>query len=225
MKFSRLVMTSVIVLASLLASSCSCSRKDDGASDETSSQEAGDEEKDASIMSDKWEKINPEDLSMQPVKAFNKDWFALTVEASRNVNAMTISWGTIGELWNKPVVIVYVSSSRASKRMMDRASTFTISAFPESFRNRESLAYIGSHSFDDEPEKIKNSGLTLEKTPEGALTYKQASLVLQCKKIYSDDFKKNLMPSEIVKIYDNLGLHTFYIGEIISVWKRPEEGQ
>ena len=48
---------------------------------------------------------------------------------------------------------------------------------------------------------------------------------MQCKKIYSDDFKKNLMPSEIVKIYDNLGLHTFYIGEIISVWKRPEEGQ
>lgn len=219
-------MASAIVVASVLtATSCSCSRKDDKSSEETSSQEAEAEDKDDSIMSDKWEKINPEDLSMQPVKAFNKDWFALTVETSKNVNAMTISWGTIGELWNKPVVIVYVSSSRASKRMMDRASTFTISAFPESFKNRESLAYIGSHSFDDEPDKIKNSGLTLEKTPEGALTYKQASLVIQCKKIYSDDFKKNLMPGEIVKLYDNLGLHTFYIGEIISVWQRPVEEQ
>ncbi len=203
-----------ILFAALLSLySCGCNRE------ETS------EEAVQTAIDSTWVKIDPEDLQMNPVKAFNKDWFALTVPTAKTPNAMTISWGTIGELWNKPVVIVYVSSSRASKRLMDKSKTFTLSSFEDTFRNRDALAYIGSHSYADDPEKIANSGLELEETPSGALTYKQASMVIECRKIYSEDFKKNLMTNEVVKIYENLGVHSFYIGEIISVWKKQAAEQ
>ena len=65
-----------------------------------------------------WKKTDVMDLELKPVAAFAKDWMALGVRSADAMNAMTISWGSIGELWGKPVVTVYVSKDRHSKAIL-----------------------------------------------------------------------------------------------------------
>ena len=60
------------------------------------------------------------------------------------MNTMTISWGSLGELWNKPVVTVYVSSSRYTHQFMEKNDHFTVAFFPAEYR--QALQYLGSHS-------------------------------------------------------------------------------
>jgi len=171
-----------------------------------------------------WISMDPLDLQMNPVKAFARDWMALAVGNNKAMNSMTISWGTIGELWGKPVVIVYVSSDRHSKALMDKNSYFTVSAFPQSLKNREILSYIGSHSQAEEPDKTANAGLTVEFSSLGNPMFKQANLTIECKKLYSDEFKKSLMPEDVRHLYDEMGVHSFYIGEIVNVFVKNSDG-
>lgn len=171
-----------------------------------------------------WLTMDPLDLEMKPIKAFSRDWMALATGSSKTMNAMTISWGTIGELWGKNVVIVYVSSDRRTKAMLDKNSYFTLSSFPQSLKNREMLSYIGSHSYNDEPDKVANSGLLVDFTELGNPRFKQASMTIECKKIYTDEFKKSLMPDDVRRLYDDLGVHSFYIGEIVNVFVKNTDG-
>lgn len=171
-----------------------------------------------SISDMKWEKTEVQDLQMKPVAAFDKDWMALAVGTSAKFNAMTISWGTIGELWNKPVVIVFVSSDRATKKLMDENKYFSVSAFPSSAK--DALVYIGSRSFRDEPDKVANAGLTAEFSALGTPMFKEACLTIECKKIYSEPFKEDLLPEDVKPRYESMGIHTAYIGEIINVWEK-----
>ncbi len=40
---------------------------------------------------------------------FDKKWALLTAGSENDFNTMTISWGSLGTLWNKSVATVYVS--------------------------------------------------------------------------------------------------------------------
>lgn len=167
-----------------------------------------------------WKKTDVMDLELKPVAAFAKDWMALGVRSADAMNAMTISWGSIGELWGKPVVTVYVSKDRHSKAMMDEAEYFTVSAFPQARQNREALVYIGSHSLSDEPDKVERAGLTAELSELGNPLFKEADLALECRIIYREEFKRDLLPEDVRPMYEEMGLHTFYIGEIVNVYKK-----
>ena len=171
-----------------------------------------------SVENMQWAETDISELQMNPVDVFAKDWMALAAGSEASFNAMTISWGTIGELWNKPVVIVYVSSDRATKKLMDENKYFTVSAFPSSAK--ESLVYIGSHSMKDEPDKVAAAGLTAEFSPLGNPMFKEACLTIECRKIYAEPFKEELLPDDVRPRYEKMGMHTAYIGEIVNVWEK-----
>ena len=44
---------------------------------------------------------------------YDKDWALLTAGSAEKFNTMTISWGGLGTLWNKPVVTVYVKYKKS----------------------------------------------------------------------------------------------------------------
>ena len=127
--------------------------------------------------------------------------------------------GALGELWGKPIVTVYVSTDRYTYKFLEDNEYFTVTAFPEQFRDK--LQYIGSVSGRDE-DKVKGSGLTPEFTKLGNPIYKEANLAIECKKIYAEQLKKELMTLEQRHWYDEkkLGVHMMYIGEIVNVWKK-----
>lgn len=167
-----------------------------------------------------WSKADVMDLEMQPVSAFAKDWMALGVRTKEGINAMTISWGSIGELWGKPVLTVYVSRDRHTKGMMDESAYFTVSAFPQDRRSKDALLYIGSHSLKDEPDKLEKAGLTAELSELGNPLFREACLAFECKILYREEFKRDQLPEEVRSLYEEMGLHTMYVGEIINFYKK-----
>lgn len=168
---------------------------------------------------DQWQEIKPQNIDVNAVKLFANDRMLLSAGKDTSMNMMTIAWGALGELWGKPIVTVYVSTDRYTYKFLEDNEYFTVTAFPEQFRDK--LQYIGSVSGRDE-DKVKGSGLTPEFTKLGNPIYKEANLAIECKKIYAEQLKKELMPLEQRQWYDEkkLGVHMMYIGEIVNVWKK-----
>ena len=129
--------------------------------------------------------ISPREIKENPIDLFDQKWALVTAGVPGEVNTMTISWGSLGELWNKPVVTVYVSSSRYTHEFMERNGHFTVAFFPEECRS--ALEYLGSHSGRD-GDKIAASGLTLEWLESGLPSFKEADMIIECKKIYGAPF-------------------------------------
>ena len=177
------------------------------------------EPKEKAQTSENWQEIKPQEIDSNAVKMFADDWMLLSAGKDTSMNMMTIAWGGLGELWGKAVVTIYVSPDRYTYKFLEENEYFTVTSFPEKFR--EKLQYLGTVSGRDE-DKVKGSGLTPEFTELGNPIYKEATLAIECKKIYAQQLQKNLMPLEQRQWYDekNLGIHMMYIGEIVHVWKK-----
>lgn len=173
----------------------------------------------ASVKELPWQEITPRDIEGNPVRMFADDWFELAAGNEGDMNLMTIAWGTLGQLWAKPVVIVYVSTSRYTYEYMEKNDYFTVTHFPASMRHK--LQYLGTASGRNE-DKVKGAELTVEFTDLGNPIFAEADLAIECKKIYSDQFKADKMPIERRQWHEETGtgIHVMYVGEIVNVWKK-----
>ena len=78
---------------------------------------------------------------------FDKKWALLTAGNKDKFNTMTVSWGGLGTIWGKSVATVYVRTSRYTHEFMDDNEYFTVSFYPEEYRNV--LSVMGSKSGRD----------------------------------------------------------------------------
>lgn len=172
------------------------------------------------VMGEDWEKISINEVK-NPVTLFGKDWAALAAGKEGNMNAMTIGWGQLGMLWQKPVVTVYVAPERYTNEFMEKNEYFTVTGFRENMR--DALTYIGTHSGRD-GDKLKAAGLTPEFTALGNPIFKEGNLAIECKIIYKEPFKKELLTEDVQKFYENRGIspHVTYIGEVVNVWRKKD---
>ena len=74
-------------------------------------------------------KIEPQDISQNPFKLIDDDWFLLSAGNPQSFNTMTASWGGMGILWNKPVVFCFVRPQRYTYKFMESNEFFTMSFF------------------------------------------------------------------------------------------------
>ena len=166
--------------------------------------------------------IQPTEIKENPIQLFDRSWALLTAGHIGNLNTMTISWGSLGELWNKPVVTVYVSSDRYTHEFIEREDHFTVAFFPEKYR--PALTYLGTHSGRDS-DKIAESGLTLEFLASGQPSFAEADIVIEARKIYGAPFTAEALGDIPAAFYASrgMGIHSTYIGEIEHVWVRGRE--
>jgi len=163
-----------------------------------------------------FKEIDIRQLNENVVKLFDDDWFLLTAGSEGGYNPMTISWGNIGNLWNYPMVTVYVRHNRYTFGFMENARTFTLCAFDEDYRDM--LNYMGTVSGRDE-DKIKNSGLTPVISVNGSMYFEEARLVIEAEKIYSDDFElEKILDDKAKGMYEDGSIHRMYFGKILKVW-------
>ena len=124
--------------------------------------------------------ISVEELKLNPSTLIGKEWALLTAGNKDGYNTMTVSWGQMGELWNKPTTVVYIRPQRYTKEFVDKSDYYTLSFLPDGHRDAQS--YLGSHSGRDE-DKLAKTDLTGTATDDYAYI-EQAKLVLVCKKLY-----------------------------------------
>ena len=144
---------------------------------------------------------------------FNDKWALLSAGTKDKHNSMTISWGGMGTLWNKPVVTVYVRPNRHTYSFMNENDYFTVSFYPEEYRN--ALTLMGSKSGRD-IDKDAASGLTVKDLGK-AVTYEEAEATLLCKKIYFQDMnKENMLLDAAKNFYGDEAPHRIFIGEVVE---------
>ena len=145
---------------------------------------------------------------------YDKKWALLTAGSQENFNTMTISWGGLGTLWNKPVATVYVRTSRYTHDYMDSNDYFTVSFYPEDYKH--TLGILGSRSGRD-MDKIHESGLT-SKQLDNSVTFEEAELTLVCKKLIRQPLDVEKMPENVAEqFYSKDAPHDMYIGEVVAI--------
>ncbi|MBR1390191.1 MAG: flavin reductase family protein [Lachnospiraceae bacterium] len=145
---------------------------------------------------------------------FDKKWALLTAGNKERFNTMTISWGGLGTLWNKPVATVYVRTSRYTHEFMDDNEYFTISFYPE--EQKSVLGVLGSKS-GREIDKMNQSGLTAKELPQ-SVTFAEAEVTLVCRKLFRQELRVENMPEDIAKkLYEGDAPHDMYIGEVVEI--------
>ncbi len=148
------------------------------------------------------------------LSVFDKKWALLTAGDSDKFNTMTISWGGLGTMWGKPVATVYVRTSRYTHDFMDANDFFTVSFYPEEFK--QILGVLGSKSGRD-MDKMKGSGLTPVQTGE-SMSFKEAEITLICRKLFRQQLDVASIPEDVAKaMYEGQAPHDMYIGEIVEI--------
>ncbi len=149
---------------------------------------------------------------------WSEQWLLLTAGDFRagKFNTMTVGWGSFGVMWNKPFVQVVVRPTRYTYQFMEQYEDFTLCAFPETYR--AALELLGSTS-GREGNKIAASGLVpIPATRVSAPAFAEAELIIECRKIYWDDFKPDhFMDRSIHSNYPLKDYHRVYFGEIVAV--------
>ncbi len=161
-------------------------------------------------------KMNIKDFSINPFTSIGKEWALIVVEDEKEVNAMTIAWGSLGVIWRNNVATVYVRNTRYSKHMLDSAKRFSICFFDESYRSL--LNYFGTVSKRDE-DKIKTSKLTLDHLDDVPYL-KEAKLVITCDTFYQTPLPLENANQEIKNCYHSSDeYHEMYIGKIKGIYQ------
>ncbi|MCF8240623.1 MAG: flavin reductase [Melioribacteraceae bacterium] len=166
-------------------------------------------------------KIDVEKFVVRPHYLWNNEWMLLTSgDINEKFNTMTVAWGSIGTMWNKPFVQVVVRPTRYTFEFTEKNDSFTLTAFPEKYKS--ALKLLGTKSGRD-VDKIREAGLSPIKSQiVSAPTFYEAELSIECIKIYWDDFKpENFLKSWIDKNYPIKDYHRVYFGEIVHI--RGEE--
>ena len=159
--------------------------------------------------------IEINEFSENPFKLIGSDWMLITAKKGDKTNMMTASWGGVGILWNKPVATIYVRPQRYTKEFIDNEEYFSLCVSPEEYR--QILNYCGTKSGRDE-DKIAETKLTIDES-EKAPIFKEARLVLICKKLYAQDLTEQsfIDKSLVEKNYQAKDFHTMYIAEIEKI--------
>lgn len=159
--------------------------------------------------------INIKDLNLNPFELQNT-WALLSAKDENEYNAMTVSWGSFGILWEKPTATLYIRPERYTKKLLDKNDYYTISFFDKEYK--KDLGILGTISKNTDPNKMEKVSLTKEEK-DNIVYFKEAKLVLICKKIYVNQINKDGIKDKIIidKMYPNNDYSYSYIGEIEKV--------
>ncbi len=159
-----------------------------------------------------------ESLTLPVIRNIRDQWMLLTAgeNSPGEFNTMTVSWGGLGVIWNKPLAMVVVRPSRFTYSFMEKHDTFTLCAFPGEYKDQLTLCGTRSGRAID---KVKACGLTpVPSSIIAAPGFDEAELILECRKMYYDDIKPDhFLAAHIEKNYGGHDYHRMYFGEILAV--------
>ena len=152
----------------------------------------------------------------------------LTTKADNKINSMTISWGTLGRKWEKPIFTVFIRENRFTRQLIEKNPEFTINIPYGSF-DKKILGICGTKSGKD-LDKIQAAGLTIEE-PEviNVPGFKELPLTLECKVVYkrlqaaeaiTAENRQAFYPQDVDGSFHgaNRDYHVVYYGEIVSAY-------
>ena len=163
--------------------------------------------------------INVSQLQDNLFDAIGKEWMLVTAGTAEKFNTMTASWGGTGILWGKPVAFLFIRPERYTYEFIEKGETLTLSFLGE--ENKDIHKVCGSKSGRD-TDKIAETGLQPIVTESRNITFRQARLTLECRKLYADMIEPDkFMDTLLIDRWYGEGhgnFHKMYVVEIEHVW-------
>lgn len=140
----------------------------------------------------------------------------LTVKGEDVVNTMTISWGFVGFLWQKPHFIALVRPQRYTNEVLKHADSFTVSIpFGDAFKKQLGICGTKSGRDIDKSEIVEFVDAKAVASP----VVKGCGMYYECKIDYTQDTDGTAIPREIVDAFYKDDFHTMYFGEIVECYE------
>ncbi len=154
-----------------------------------------------------------------PFCKIGKQWFLICAGKENDFNAMTCSWGFAGVMWNKNCIAPVIRPQRYTKKFLDAEEYFSVSFYPD--EHKSALAFCGSNSGYDMPDKMKKCGLTPIML-DGVPCFEEAELILICRKLYRQDLvPEGFIDKSVAQLnYAQNDYHCAYIGEIVKAYEK-----
>ena len=91
---------------------------------------------------------NIQEFSAKIFSLWHHKWFLLTSgDFDKNeYNTMTVAWGSLGVMWNRPFAQVVVRPTRFTFEFMEKYDTFTLTAFPAEYKSSQEEGRHQGHS-------------------------------------------------------------------------------
>lgn len=173
------------------------------------------------------QEVNVFDYNREIMEALKRG-VLLSSKADGKGNVMTISWGTLGIEWARPIFTVFVRENRYTKELLDKNPEFTIS-IPYGDFDKKILGVCGTQT-GRETDKIEKLKLTCIEPQEISVpAIKELPLTLECKVIYKQEqsaaailgtIKEKFYPEDVDSSFHgaNRDFHTAYYGEIVKAY-------
>ena len=161
-------------------------------------------------------RVNPAELTVRPFHLLDKEW-ALLVGGRERPNPMTVSWGGLGTLWNRPVVTVYVRPTRHTRELLNGHPEFTLSVLPPACR--PALQLCGTRSGRD-LDKWAAAGLSAEPSEFVAVPrVAGARLAFECRVLATLDVEPSrFLDASVEELYPGKDYHRVFLGEVLAAW-------
>jgi flavin reductase (DIM6/NTAB) family NADH-FMN oxidoreductase RutF len=147
----------------------------------------------------------------------NEGVLLASTKRSGESNVMTISWGMVGIIWDRPVFVVLVRPSRYTYEFIEDSGVFTVNIPAPDMS--DFVALCGT-----------NSGREMDKLAVGAvrvseghhvrtITIGGCPLVYECRVIHKNDVAPAELPPDILQgLYSTGNFHRLYYGEILGTY-------
>lgn len=163
-----------------------------------------------------FKEIKASDIKENICDLLKNNWGLVTAGNSDKFNTMTVSWGSMGELWGKDSVTVYIRPQRYTEEFMNSNDHFTLSFYP--LDKKQAIHGICGSKSGRDVDKVKECNLT-PNFDENAPYSEEAQLVLVCKKMAKSKFDpKDFTDASIDgRWYPEKDYHYIYFAEIEKV--------
>jgi flavin reductase (DIM6/NTAB) family NADH-FMN oxidoreductase RutF len=133
-------------------------------------------------------------------------------------NPMTIGWGTVGYIWNKPVITVMVRPVRYTFGLIESSRDFSVCLLPDPYKRE--LALCGTKS-GREMDKLEACKLTIEPCIRVESFFISESIIhYECRIIHKHFIDPSNLDVVIDKrYYPGKDYHMVYYGEILGIFK------
>ena len=148
-----------------------------------------------------------------------QQWMLVTAGTEESFNTMTASWGGIGWLWNRPVAFVFIRPERYTHDFTEKCERMTLSFYTEEWR--KALQLCGTKSGRD-TDKVAETGLTPHRLETGAMTFAQARLTVDGRKLFKAPMQEaHFLDKKVLDRWygEHGGLHDVYVIEIEGVYE------
>lgn len=142
----------------------------------------------------------------------------LNTAAEGTSNTMTISWGSLGFMWGKPVFTVMIRQSRYSHELIEKNPEFTVTLPLKDMK--EALAVCGSKSGRDMDKFAANGLKKIPGQKVAAPAIAGVGINLECKVLYKQVMgTENLDQATADRWYSDNNWHVLYYGEIVAAYE------